>query len=496
MKILLVYPWFPDTYWSFRYAIRLQGKRSVFPPLGLMTISAMLPASWEKRLVDLNVRQLTDADLQWADAVFASAMHVQKDSLKEVIQRSKTHGKRVVVGGPYASICPNELLDVDHVFVGEAETTFPEFLRDLQRGEARHIYEAIERPALAATPIPDFQLAERKLYSSMSIQYSRGCPFNCEFCDIIEIYGRVPRTKSIPQMLAELDALLQAGWRDDVFIVDDNFIGNKRNLKRLLPELVEWSERHSFPFAFITEASINLADDEELLKLMRRAGFYGVFVGIETPVEASLKEAQKGQNTRRDLIDSIRKIQSHGMEVMAGFIVGFDHDPENIFDLQINFIRESAIPCSMVSLLVALPGTQLWRRLKREGRLVELDQTGNNTDCTLTFIPRMDQTRLVEGYKSILRTIYVPAEYYRRALDCLALVNRDGAPKLWAKVSLNDMVSLVRIALRLGVRDGARAEFWHFIKCVLSEHRDKFIQGITLAAMGYHFRKLTEHHCE
>ena len=496
MKVLLVYPWFPDTYWSFRYALSLHGKRSAFPPLGLMTISAMLPASWERRLVDMNVRPLTPADIKWADAIFASAMHVQRESLKEVIQLSKAYGKRVVVGGPYASICPGDLAEADHIFIGEAETTLPEFVRDLERGEAKRIYNASERPALSSTPIPHFHLADLKLYSAMSVQYSRGCPFNCEFCDIIEIYGRVPRTKSNPQMLAELDALLRAGWRDDVFIVDDNFIGNKRNVKRLLPELVEWSEGHGYPFAFITEASINLADDEELLKLMRRAGFYGVFVGIETPVEESLKEAQKGQNTRRDLIDSIRKIQSHGMEVMAGFIVGFDHDPENIFDLQISFIRESAIPCSMVSLLVALPGTQLWRRLEREGRLLELDHTGNNTDCALTFIPKMDQARLVEGYKSILRTIYIPAEYYRRALDCLALVNRDGAPKLWAKVSMNDIASLVRIGLRLGVRDKARAEFWHFIKCVLADHRDKFIQGITLAAMGYHFRKLTEHHCE
>ena len=494
MRVLLVYPWFPDTYWSFRHALALQGKRSLIPPLGLITISAMLPASWEKRLVDMNVRPLTAADLEWADIVFASAMHIQKDSLEEVVQRSKAKGKRVVVGGPHASISPDELADADHVFIGEAEATLPEFVRDLERGEAKRIYNAIERPALSAAPIPDYHLLDLKLYTAMALQYSRGCPFNCEFCDIIEIYGRVPRTKSNAQMLAELDALWRAGWRDNVFIVDDNFIGNKKNVRQLLPDLAEWSERHGYPFAFITEASVNLADDEELLKAMRRAGFYSVFVGIETPVVESLRETQKGQNTRRDLIHSIRKIQNYGMEVMAGFIVGFDHDPEDIFDVQIDFIRESAIPCSMVSLLTALSGTQLWRRLEREGRLREIDPTGNNIDCTLNFIPKMDAARLVEGYKSILRTIYRPAEYYQRTLDCLAHLNREGAPKLWAKLSINDIATLVRIALRLGVRDRARSEFWHYMKCVLADHRDKFPQGIALAAMGYHFRKLTEQH--
>jgi radical SAM superfamily enzyme YgiQ (UPF0313 family) len=438
------------------------------------------------------VRPLTAADIEWADMIFASAMYVQKDSLAEVIRRSKARGKRVVVGGPHASISPDELADADHVFIGEAEATLPEFVRDLGRGEAKRIYKAVERPALCAAPVPDFHLLDLKLYNAMALQYSRGCPFNCEFCDIIEIYGRVPRTKSNAQMLAELDALRQAGWRENVFIVDDNFIGNKKNVRQLLPHLTEWSERHSYPFGFVTEASVNLADDEELLQAMQRAGFYQVFVGIETPVVESLKETQKGQNTRRDLIDSIRKIQSYGMEVMAGFIVGFDNDPENIFDVQIDFIRESGISCSMVSLLTALPGTQLWRRLQREGRLREIDPTGRNLDCSLNFIPKMDAARLVEGYKSILRTIYRPAEYYQRTLNGLAHLNRESAPRLWTNVSMNDIAAVVRIVLRLGVRDRARSEFWHYMKCVLTDHRDKVRQGIALAAMGYHFRKLTE----
>src|SRR2546423_11741737 len=353
MNALLIYPEFPDTFWSFRHALKFIGKKSAFPPLGLLTISSMLPKAWNRRLVDMNVRPLTTADLKWAEVVFASAMYVQKESLKEVIGFCKAEGKPVVMGCLYASMGLNDAIEADHVFVGEVETTFPGFLDDFARGEAKAVYQAPERPALALTPIPDFALAELSQYSDMSVQYSRGCPFNCEFCDIIEIYGRVPRTKSNQQMLSELDALRTTGWRGTVFIVDDNFIGNKRNVKRLLPDLAAWQERNGRPFEFLTEASVNLADDDALLELMRRANFRRVFLGIETPVVESLKEAQKGQNTRGDMLDSVKKIQSYGMEVMAGFIVGFDSDPEDIFERQINFIRESAIPLAMVGLLTA-----------------------------------------------------------------------------------------------------------------------------------------------
>jgi radical SAM superfamily enzyme YgiQ (UPF0313 family) len=490
MKTLLVYPEFPETYWSFRHALSFEGKRSAFPPLGLLTISAMLPDEWERRLVDLNVQPLKPADIEWADVVFASAMLVQKDSLRRVVELCKAEGKRVVIGGPYVTTSAEHLPQADHIFLGEAETTLPEFVRDLERGEAKRIYQATERPALSATPIPDFQLADLKCYSAMSVQYSRGCPFQCEFCDIIEIYGRVPRTKSNEQMLAELDTLLRIGWRGMVFIVDDNFIGNKRNVKRLLPVLADWSERHGHPFSFITEASVNLAEDEELLDGMRRSGFRRVFLGIETPVEASLKEAQKGQNMRCNLLDSVKKIQSYGMEVMAGFIVGFDNDPEDIFERQIEFIRESAIPLAMVGLLTALPDTQLWRRLEREGRLL-VESTGNNTDGSLNFVPKMDAARLVEGYKSIMRTIYSPGEYYQRALNSLERVVT-GRPAPSRSGLLRDAVTLSRIVLALGVRDRARGEFWRYLRCALTRHREKFGEAVRLAAVGYHFRKLTE----
>ena len=490
MKVLLVYPEFPDTYWSFRHALTFEGKRSAFPPLGLLTVSAMLPDAWERRLVDMNVRSLKEADIKWADVVFASAMLVQKDSLRHVVELCKARGKRVVVGGPYVSTSAEQLPEADHIFIGEAETTLPEFVRDLERGEARRIYQAAERPALTATPVPHFRLADLGRYSAMSVQYSRGCPFQCEFCDIIEIYGRVPRTKTNEQMLAELDALRSFGWRGLVFIVDDNFIGNKRNVKRLLPELIEWSERHKYPFSFLTEASVNLAEDDALLEMMQRANFRRVFLGIETPVEESLKEAQKGQNTRRVLLESVRKIQSYGIEVMAGFIVGFDNDPEDIFERQINFIRESAIPLAMVGLLTALPDTQLWRRLEREGRLLE-ESTGNNTDGSLNFIPRMDTARLVEGYQRILRTIYSPAEYYQRALDCLSRLTQ-GEPEPRGSSIISDVTAFMRVILTLGVCDRERAEFWRYMHRAITFHRQNFAHAITLAAMGYHFRKLSE----
>jgi radical SAM superfamily enzyme YgiQ (UPF0313 family) len=495
MKVLLVYPEFPDTYWSFKHALSFEGKRSAFPPLGLLTVSGMLPASWERRLVDMNVRSLKIADIKWADVVFASAMLVQKDSLKQVVALCNSVGTRVIVGGPYVTTTLEELSGADHVVLGEAEETLPQLVRDLERGEAKPVYNAPERPQLALTPIPDFKLADMKRYSAMSVQYSRGCPFNCEFCDIIEIYGRLPRTKSNEQMLAELDVLKESGWRGTVFIVDDNFIGNKKNVKLLLPHLAEWQERNGRPFTFITEASVNLADDNKLLDLMRKAGFNRAFLGIETPVEASLIEAQKGQNTRHDLLDSVKKIQSYGIEVMAGFIVGFDNDPEDIFERMTHFIRESAIPLAMVGLLTALPNTQLWRRLSGEGRLLG-ESGGNNTHSDLNFIPRMDSARLVEGYKSILRSIYDTREYYDRALECLKRVSQPG-PKSQRRNSIaRDVSTLARIMLRLGVRDPDRMEFWRFLTQTLAHHRGAFADSMRLAAMGYHFRKLTETYCE
>ena len=489
MKVLLINPEFPDTFWSFRHALPFEGKRCAFPPLGLLTVSALLPDSWERRLVDLNVRKLTTADIDWADMVFATAMLVQKDSLKEVVKRCKAHGKRVVLGGPYVTTTIEEMPDADHIFLGEAETTLPQFIDDLARGEAKRSYQAAERPPLSTTPLAHFHLADLKRYSAMSVQYSRGCPFSCEFCDIIEIYGRVPRTKSNQQMLAEFDALLALGWRGTVFIVDDNFIGNKKNVRLLLPELAAWQKRNGYPFSLLTESSVNLADDEPLLADMRDAGFRRVFLGIETPVAESLKEAQKSQN-RGDLLDSVKKIQSYGMEVMAGFIVGFDNDPIDIFERQIDFIRKSAIPLAMVGLLNALPDTQLWKRLEREGRLLG-EASGNNTVCTFNFKTRMDPALLIQGYQRIMQTIYSPREYYERTLASMRRTAQH-LTKAGHSNLVNDVASLTRVLVKLGVIDRERKEFWRFFTKSLFKHRTRMAESLRLAAMGYHFRKLSD----
>ncbi|PWT95695.1 MAG: B12-binding domain-containing radical SAM protein [Blastocatellia bacterium] len=490
MRILLVNPEFPETYWSFRHALPFEGRRSLFPPLGLMTVSSLLPNSWERRLVDLNVCTLKDSDIKWADMVFVTGMLSQKKSLHQVVRRSKGLGKKVVLGGPYVTSTIEDLPDADHLFLGEAETTIPQFVSDLALGTEKRSYKAPERPPLSLTPCPDFGLVDFKNYSAMSIQYSRGCPFSCEFCDIIEIYGRVPRTKSNQQVLAELDALLALGWRGLLFIVDDNFIGNKKNVRQLMPHLAEWQRKHGYPFSFLTEASVNLADDEDLLRQMQGAGFRRVFLGIETPVEESLKEAQKSQN-RGNLLNSVKRIQSYGIEVMAGFIVGFDNDPADIFERQIKFIRESAIPMAMVGLLNALPDTQLWKRLEREGRLLGEDASGNNTVCTVNFVTKMDVQTLIAGYQSIMCTIYKPREYYQRALDSMKRTSHV-APESLNYSFMKAVTAFTRVAVKLGVIDSGRGEFWRFFLKSFREHRNRMPELLRLAALGYHFRKLNE----
>jgi radical SAM superfamily enzyme YgiQ (UPF0313 family) len=491
MNVLLIYPEWPDTYWSFRHALPFQGKRSAYPPLGLLTIAPLLPKHWNKRLVDMNVRRLKDADLEWADLALLSGMLVHKQSLIATLDRCRAHGLRTVIGGPIAS-CLEELRPhADTVVIGEAEELMPRLVEDLERGTAQAEYQATELPTLDKTPAPDLSLIHPRHYSAMAIQYSRGCPFNCEFCDIIEIYGRMPRTKPVEQVLTELDQLYEHKWRGSVFLVDDNFIGNKKNVKQLLPALAEWNQRHGRPFSFFTEASVNLADDEKLLQMMKDAGFIRVFLGIETPVEASLKEAQKMQNTHRSLLESVHRIQSYGMEVMAGFIVGFDNDPEDIFDRQVEFIEQSAIPMAMVGLLQALPGTQLHRRLSHEGRLLN-DGDGNNTDIHLNFIPRMDPQRLVEGYRSILKRIYECDAYYERVRRFLASYR----PAQKTQRDFSDYAALVRSMLKQGIFSKDRSSYWKFFLEAATRYRHAFPTAVTLAIMGYHFRKITEMVCQ
>jgi radical SAM superfamily enzyme YgiQ (UPF0313 family) len=486
MKVLMVYPEFPDTFWSFKHALPFQGKRSAYPPLGLLTVSALTPAHWQKRLVDLNVRRLQDSDLDWADVVFFSGMVVQGPSMKAQIARCKRRGLRTVVGGPITSAQASAIAEADHVVEGEAEEIIPELTADLERDSARRVYSRPQLPDLTQVPLPQLHLADLRKYSAMAVQYSRGCPFTCEFCDIIEIYGRRPRTKTPEQILAELEQVFRMGWRGPLFLVDDNFIGNKKNVKTLLPRLVEWQRNHKFPFALYTEASLNLAEDEELLRLMREAHFTRVFLGIETPVAESLKESSKFQNLRKDLLASVRLTQSYGIEVMGGFIVGFDNDPPDVFERQVEFIREAAIPISMVGLLSVLPKTQLWRRLKQEGRLLK-ESLGNNTLLDLNFIPKMDAQYLIEGYRRILATIYNPKEYFERASAFLAHLGE--AAK--APVVFSDVMAVVRSLWRQGLRSNYRKEYWKFIVQALRRHRHHLDKAITLAIMGHHFFALT-----
>ena len=491
MNALLIYPEWPDTYWSFKHALPFEGKRSAYPPLGLLTIAPLVPHHWNKRLVDTNVRPLTDADLKWADVALLSGMLVHKQDLLALLARCRARGLRTVIGGPISSSVEELPRHADHVVVGEAEDLIAGLAADLEAGKAKPTYRASELPGLERTPLPDLSLINPKYYSAMAIQYSRGCPFNCEFCDIIEIYGRKPRTKSPAQVLAELEQLYERKWRGSVFIVDDNFIGNKKKVKELLPVLVEWNVQHQRPFTFFTEASVNLADDAELLQLMKEAGFTRVFLGIETPVEASLKEAQKLQNTHRSLLDSVQRVQRYGMEVMAGFIVGFDNDPEDIFDRQVEFIQESAIPLAMVGLLLALPGTQLYRRLLKEGRIVD-EGKGDNMECRLNFVPKMNPQQLVEGFRSILQRIYQPDAYYERVRKFLAQYH----PVYQRRRSTSDYLALARSILKQGVLGEARASYWKFFFEAATRYRHAFDTAITLAIMGYHFQTLTRTVCQ
>jgi radical SAM superfamily enzyme YgiQ (UPF0313 family) len=493
MNALLIYPEFPETFWSFKHALKFLGKRATHPPLGLMTIAALLPKSWKKRLVDTNVECLKDSDLEWADVALLSGMHIQCESLTAIIERCKTHGLRTVVGGPITSSLPADELKADHVVIGEAETLIAGLAMDLEQGRAAPVYQASEKPEMTLSPLPDISLIKMNRYSTMTVQYSRGCPFNCEFCDIIEIYGRKPRTKAVAQVLAELDQLRGAGWRESVFIVDDNFIGNKARAKELCTALVDWRRRNKTGFDFITEASLNLADDTELMQMMKDAGFTSVFLGIETPDESGLIASNKLQNTRRSLLDSIAIIQSYGMQVMGGFILGFDTDKEDIFDRMVEFIQTSGIPIAMVGLLQAMPGTQLFQRLWKEGRILGVGQ-GDNSDGKLNYLPRMDAARLVEGYHSVLKRIYSCEAYYERVKVYLSrLQQQPGKPATQQRwLTLENARAFVASILRQGIFSRQRWSYWKFLLTVVIRYRNCLGAAMTLAVMGHHLQVMTQ----
>jgi len=486
VKILLVYPEIPDTFWSFKHALKFVSKKAAFPPLSLLTIAAAIPAGWEKRLVDTNVRRLKDTEILWADYVCVSAMHVQNKSAGEIISRCRKYGKKIIAGGPYFTTSPEEFAGIDHLVLGEAESILPELFSDIGRRAGRHVYEAGGHPDLALAPVPDWGLIDFSDYDSMLVQFSRGCPFDCEFCDIVLLNGRSQRTKSPEQFIGEIDSLYRAGWRGSVFIVDDNFIGSKAKVKAMLSGLACWMDRHGRPFHFFTEASINLADDEELMDLMARAGFNKVFVGIETPNLESLKETNKYQNTKKDLLQSVRAIQSRGMEVMGGFIVGFDNDTESIFQRQIEFIQKSGITMAMVGVLNALPGTKLWNRLRKEGRLIG-ESLGDNTAACVNFIPRMGMEKLMDGYRSVLETIYSPESYYRRCVTFLKSYRQQTV----SKINASGVLAFFKSIWHMGIKneEGFRRYFWSLLLKSLLINPKTFGEAVRLMIVGFHFRK-------
>ena len=490
MNILLIYPEFPDTFWSFKHALKFIRRKATFPPLGLLTVAAMLPSEWSKRLVDVNVTRLSEKDLKWADYAFLSSMVIQRKSVYQLIKRCKEAGVKIVAGGPLFTSEREQFKDVDHFVLNEAEITLPLFLEDLKNGCAKPVYTTPEFADIRETVTPLWNLVNMSKYASMVIQYTRGCPYQCEFCDVTELFGRRTRTKTVEQITTELDTFYNLGWRGNIFFVDDNLIGNKKSLKQeLLPELIQWQKNHE-SITFNTEVSINLASDEPLMQMMSDAGFNTVFVGIETPDPVSLAECGKKQNKDRDLAEDVRRIQRAGIQVQAGFIVGFDNDTPTIFQRQIDFIQKTGIVTAMVGLLQAPSGTRLYERLKKEGRLLGR-MSGDNVDGTTNIIPNMDPEIFREGYKRILRHIYSPENYYKRIKT---LFQEYKAPKIKGKITLDHILGLITSIYYLGILGKERSQFWHLLFWTTLHRRELFPLAVTLAVYGHHFRKVSELH--
>ncbi|MCB2191727.1 MAG: B12-binding domain-containing radical SAM protein [Deltaproteobacteria bacterium] len=495
MRALLIYPQNPETFWSFKHALKFISKKAMHPPLGLATVAAMLPVSWDKKLIDENVEPLRDKHLRWADYVFISAMAIQRKSVQRLVERCRAIGVKVVAGGPLFTTCHQEFEGIDHFVLGEAEVTLPRFLEDLAAGQAKPLYTTDQYPALADTPPPLWHLLKLRRYASMSLQYSRGCPFQCEFCDITALFGRRVRTKGANQILAELDSVYAAGWRGALFIVDDNFIGNRTKLKKeVLPAIICWMKQHRHPFVFSTEASIDLSDDETLMKMMVRAGFDGVFVGIETPNEDSLAECSKLQNRNRDLVACVKKIQSFGLEVRGGFIVGFDSDTPSVFEQQIELIQNSRIVTAMVGLLNAPRGSQLYRRITQEGRLLT-EATGDNTDFSTNIMPRMGLEALSQGYSEIISGIYSPKPYFKRVRDYLRDYHVPEKNKVhfharYVRLHSGYAWAFPKTLVVLGVKDRARWQYWKLLLWSLFRRPGLFPMAVTFAIYGFHFRKV------
>jgi len=493
MRVLLVNPAFPITCWGFQFGLPLANRRVSLPPLGLLTVAAFLPSEWEVRLVDLNARPLRNRDLRWADVVFVGGMRIQSDSMHEVLAQARRLGRPTIVGGAAPTASPQEFSDADVVFVGEVEGRVPSLLRAVDDiTQARDRTHAVlrptaQRPDMAITRVPRFELLRLNDYASMSVQYSRGCPYQCEFCDVIEIFGRVPGVKSKSQVLAELTALYDIGYRGTLFFVDDNFIGNRRAARELLPVLQRWQQERGHPLEFYTEASVNLASDPQLVTDMVNAGFSAIFLGLETPSTESLEAAGKKQNLKIDLREAVQHLTSSGLEVMGGFIVGFDQDAGNVFDLQHRFISSSPIPIAMVGLLTALPGTALWRRLHQEGRLRTVS-TGDQFDRP-NFEPAMDEEVLLQGYADLVSALYSPEAYYER---CGAYVDQTIATPGRRPLDANDIATVARSLVGIGIRSPRRWHFWRLLWRSLRRAPHTIPWVIAHAIMGEHLIRYTD----
>lgn len=490
MNILLIYPEFPDTFWSFKHALKFVHKKSSSPPLGLLTVAAMLPSTWEKQLVDMNVEELHEVDLQWADLVMISAMTVQRKSTQAVIAKAKAVGKTIIAGGPLFTAEPEAFPEVDHLILNEAEITLPLFLSDLSSGKPQHVYKTDEFADLTKTPVPVWELINLRYYDSLSLQFTRGCPFNCDFCNVTALLGHKMRMKTTQQLIQELDKIYDLGWRCGIFIVDDNFIGNKRILKsEVLPAMIEWRKGKK-GCHFVTQASVNLSDDDTLINLMVKAGFTQVFVGIETPNDKALAECSKSQNRNRDLISSVKKLQKMGLQVMGGFIVGFDSDDETIFQRMIDFIQQSGIVTAMVGLLQAPIGTQLYQRMLREGR-IRHNYSGDNVDGETNILPKMDLSVLKKGYRKILDSIYSAKGFYERVRTFLKDYQPVQRPVTlrWEEIS-----ALFSSIFKIGIKSKERKHYWRLFFWTLFHYPKKFPLAITFTIYGYHFRKVNELH--
>ncbi|MGB3754815.1 MAG: DUF4070 domain-containing protein [Rivularia sp. (in: cyanobacteria)] len=489
MRILLVYPLFPKTFWSYEKILELVDKKVLLPPLGLATVAAILPQEWEFKLVDRNIRSVTEAEWEWADMVILSAMIVQKEDLCDQIKVAKQHGKLVAVGGPYPTSVPAVAQEAgaDFLILDEGEITLPMFVEAVQAGKTSGVFRATEKPDVTSTPIPRFDLLERDAYDMMSVQFSRGCPFQCEFCDIIVLYGRKPRTKTPAQLLAELDCLYELGWRGGVFMVDDNFIGNKRNVKLLLVELKEWMKAHEYPFRFDTEASVDLAQDPELMELMVECGFAAVFLGIETPDEDSLQLTKKFQNTRNSLVESVQSIIKAGLRPMAGFIIGFDGEKSGAGDRIVRFAEQAAIPSTTFAMLQALPNTALWHRLEKEGRMRESTDGNINQTTLMNFIPTRPLQDIGREYIEAFCALYDPIAYLDRTYRCFLMM---GKPSWKAPAKKTEWVvvkALATVIWRQGIKRETRWKFWHHLFSILKRNPAVFEHYLSSCAHNEHF---------